>query len=415
MNERVILHCDINHCYAQIEEMKYPQLKSVPMAVGGYETTRHGIILAKNDLAKPFGIKTGDTLREAYEKCPELLIIPPNYEEYLYYSGKIKDIYREYSDRVESFGLDEAWVDISESITRDRSKEIISKEIQDRVYAQLGIHISIGISFNKIFAKLGSDMNKKAGLTFITKENYQDIVWKLDVGELLYVGYATKHKLQRIGIETIGDLANINTLDLKDRLGKMGEIIGMFARGEDTSQVARYIDDKSIKSVGNGITTPKDMVTIQDAKLVFYVLAESIASRLRDLHKKASTISIHLRDTNLSSFSRQMKTKEPLNLAHSIMEYVMKLLREHYQFFIPLRSITLSASDLCDESTTHQLSLFEDTKNMDQQRNLEMTIDHIRERYGFSKIKRCCMLCDEELTDFNPKSDHVIHPIGYFS
>lgn len=412
--DKIILHCDINHCYAQIEEMKYPELKKVAMAVGGYETTRHGIILAKNDLAKPYGIRTGESLREAYEKCPNLLVIPPHYEEYLYYTERIKDIYRDYSDQVESFGLDEAWVDITKSLSLfDGDVLHFVKKMQRRILDEVGINVSIGISFNKIFAKLGSDMNKKAGITYISKENYQSLVWPQPVDHLLYVGRATKQKLYRYGILTIGDLACYDVNKLKQYLGKMGEIIWMFANGKDEASVASILDEDNIKSIGNGITTPKDIINIKEAKLVFYVLAESVASRLRDANYKASTISIHLRDTNLTSFTRQCKIETPTDVCDEIMKHVMKLLKEHYDFHIPLRSVTLSVSQLSDALIPDQLSLFEEENKQDQ-RVLDQTIDQIRNRYGFSSIKRCSMLLDEILTDFNPKQEHIIHPIGYF-
>jgi DNA polymerase-4 len=415
MKDRVILHCDINHCYAQIEEMRYPELKKVPMAVGGHEESRHGIILAKNLLAKKFQIKTGETLRDAVRKCPNLVIVHPHYDEYLYYTEKVKDIYREYTDKVESYGLDEAWVDLTDSISLyGGDGEEIARTIQRRVLEEIGLTISIGVSYNKIFAKLGSDLIKPSGLVVITRENFKEKIWSLPVEDLFYVGRATKNKLELMSINTIEQLATLDIDVLKERFGKMGEVLWYFANGLDVSEVALTSFEREIKSVGNSITTVRDVKSYQDAKLVFYVLAESVASRLRDSGFKGSVISIGLRNTKLEWFTRQRKIGTPTNISNEIMETVLELLKENYDFSVPLRSIGVAVSMLTPESYPTQLNLFVDEKTRDAQRKLDVTVDKIRSRFGFKSIKRCCTLIDEELTDFNPKGDHTIHPLGYF-
>lgn len=411
-NRRVVLHCDINHCYAQIEEMKVPELRKVPMAVGGHETTRHGIILAKNDLAKEYHIKTGDSLREAYAKCPQLVVIPPNYDEYLYYSEKVKDIYRKYTDRVESFGLDEAWIDVSASSKIYGSGEAIAREIKKKVYEQLGLTISVGVSFNKVFAKLGSDMIKPDGLVVIDEENYQRLVWPLPVEELIYIGRATKRKLNEFGIKTIGDLAVFRADLIESRMGKVGLMIHEFANGIDDKSVAFIGYQDEAKSVGNGITTIRDMHSLKDVELVFRVLAESVASRLREMGVQGQVVTIGLRDNELHGLSRQRKLAEPTCLADEILAMAMQLTREHYSFILPLRSISLTMSDLQKPSAVEQLSFFTDHGKI-KQRVLDETVDAIRSRYGFTKIKRCSMLLDDELTNFNPKADHIIFPVSF--
>ncbi len=411
-NRRVVLHCDINHCYAQIEEMKVPELRKVPMAVGGHETTRHGIILAKNDLAKEYHIKTGDSLREAYAKCPQLVVIPPNYDEYLYYSEKVKDIYRKYTDRVESFGLDEAWIDVSASSKIYGSGEAIAREIKKKVYEQLGLTISVGVSFNKVFAKLGSDMIKPDGLVVIDEENYQRLVWPLPVEELIYIGRATKRKLNEFGIKTIGDLAVFRADLIESRMGKVGLMIHEFANGIDDKSVAFTGYQDEAKSVGNGITTIRDMHSLKDVELVFRVLAESVASRLREMGVQGQVVTIGLRDNELHGLSRQRKLAEPTCLADEILAMAMQLTREHYSFILPLRSISLTMSDLQKPSAVEQLSFFTDHGKI-KQRVLDETVDAIRSRYGFTKIKRCSMLLDDELTNFNPKADHIIFPVSF--
>ena len=411
-NRRVVLHCDINHCYAQIEEMKVPELRKVPMAVGGHETTRHGIILAKNDLAKEYHIKTGESLREAYAKCPQLVVIPPNYDDYLYYSEKVKDIYREYTDRVESFGLDEAWIDVSASSKIYGSGEAIAREIKQKVYEQLGLTISVGVSFNKVFAKLGSDMIKPDGLVVIDEENYQQLVWPLPVEELIYIGRATKRKLNEFGIKTIGDRAVFGADLIESRMGKVGVMIHEFANGIDDKSVAFTGYQDEAKSVGNGITAIRDMRSLKDVELVFRVLAESVASRLRDMGVEGQVVTIGLRDNELHGLSRQRKLAEPTCLADEILAMAMQLTREHYSFILPLRSISLTMSDLQKPAAVEQLSFFTDHGKI-KQRVLDETVDAIRSRYGFTKIKRCSMLLDDELTNFNPKADHIIFPVSF--
>ena len=414
MNERVVLHCDINHCYAQIEEMKHPELKNVAMAVGGHEESRHGIILTKNLLAKKYNIKTGESLREALKKCPDLLIIHPHYDDYLYYTEKVKDIYREYSDRVESFGLDEAWIDCTESVKIFGSGKEIAQIIQKRVLEEVGLTVSIGVSFNKIFAKLGSDMMKPMGLVVIDRDNFKETAWNLPVEDLLYVGRSTQIKLNLFGIKTIGDLAQFDIVALKRNLGKMGEIIWYFANGYDNSEVAITGTTSEIKSIGNGITTPKDITTFEEAKLVFYVLCESVASRAKEKGFVGKCISIHLRNTELKSISRQYKFKNATNITEEMMPIILMLLKENYDFSIPLRSITITLSHLLNEDCQVQCSLFESNSKHQKGYDLELTLDKIRSTYGFSSVKRCSMLLDEQLTSFNPKGDHIIFPQGYF-
>lgn len=415
MKERVILHCDINHCYAQIEEMMAPELRNIAMAVGGHEESRHGIILAKNDLAKKYKIKTGESLREAYKKCPHLLIVHPHYEEYLYYTEKVKNIYREYSDRVESFGLDEAWVDISDSVSLYGNPKKIAEIIQQRVLEEVGLTISIGLSFNKIFAKLGSDMIKPMGLVEINRDNYKYKAWDLPVQDLLCVGRATQAKLNLYGIETIGDLACFDVNVLKRNLGKMGEIIYWFANGYDQSEVAFVGSAEEAKSIGNGITTPKDIRNMEEAKIVFYVLCESVAQRAREQGLEGKCVSIHLRDKDLKSFSRQKKIERATNDSDEMMAAVMELLEKNYDFLKPLRSVTVTLSKLQMEKQEYQMSLFENENSRQRKRQLEETIDQIRSLYGHDAVKRCSMLIDEELSGFDPKNDHTIFPVGYFS
>lgn len=412
-SERAILHIDINSCYAQIEEMLIPALKCIPMAVGGHEEDRHGIILAKNNIAKKYNIKTGETLREASKKCVDLLIIHPHYDTYMYYTSKVKDIYREYTNCVESFGLDEAWLDVSASKIFG-SPFAIAKEIQQRVWDEIGLTVSVGVSYNKIFAKLASDMIKPSGLVQIHKENIEDIVWPLPVEDLLYVGRATQKKLNSWGVYTIGELAKMDLQSIRKKLGKMGEIIWGFANGLDTSDVALSEHFVQIKSCGNSITTCRDITTREDAKLIFFVLAESVASRLKESGLKGNALSISIRDIKLKSFTRQKKLDQATNICEIMMQSIMELLNNNCEFDIPLRSIGVSVSQLVPDLPDIQLSLFEDTLKQNNSKRVDTVMDEIRGKFGYNSIKRCALLIDKELTDFNPKGDHTIHPVGYF-
>lgn len=412
--ERIVLHCDINHCYAQIEEMRHPQLREIAMAVGGNEMSRHGIILAKNDLAREFHIRTGESLREAKQKCPHLTIVPPDFPAYLYYSEKVKDIYWEYSDQVEDFGIDEAWIDVSDSVQLFGDGMAIARLIQKRVMEEVGLTVSIGVSFNKIFAKLGSDLVKPNGIVRIGKDNFQKIAWPLAIDQLFYVGRATKEKLHLLGIETIGALACSSRLYLREQLGKMGELIWWFANGENISDVALAGAANEVKSVGNSITTAKNMENADDAKLVLYVLAESVASRLKQKGLKGRVICVSYRTSELKSFSSQQKIEQPTDISEEIAEIAFQLLKVNYRFTYPLRSIGISVSHLHRDRGYSQIQLFKSEKIREKNEKLDVAMQQIREKYGFYKVKRCCLEMDRTLTAFNPEKEHVIHPTGYF-
>ena len=413
--ERWIIHSDINHCYAQIEEMMYPELRNVPMAVGGHEEDRHGIILAKNDLAKKYHIKTGESLRDAFQKCPELLIVPPHYDDYLFYTEEVKRIYREYSDKVESFGLDEAWIDITgtEKLFHKTAMEL-AEEIQRRVFKELGLTVSMGLSFNKVFAKLGSDLDKKLGLAVITRDNFKDMVFPLPIADILYIGKATSSQLNERNIYTLGDLALSSKEYIKSFLGKNGEMVWLFANGYDTLSVNS--SQQVIKSVGNGITAKHDIHTIEEAKIVLSMLAESVAKRLRQSNKLGSVISIGMRYKDLQGLSRQKRVDTPTNIAQEILDMVMILLRDNWNMAIPLRSLSISVSSLVEKETyAYQMSLFNTANEEDryEQLHLEEVIQEIKERWGEKSIKYGHSLLDEELSDFSTQLGMDIHPPGF--
>ena len=412
--ERFIMHSDINHCFAQIHEMMYPQLKEIPMLVGGSEKKRNGIVLAKNLLAKNYGIKTAMTLRDALELCPHVLIIHPDYDAYKYYSEKVKDIYREYSDQVESFGIDEAWVDLSHSTKLFGSAVSIAQKIQQRVLDEIGITISIGLSFNKIFAKLGSDLIKPSGFVVIKKSNYRDIVFPLPVSDLLNVGPATTEKLNKIGIHTIGDLANSSLERINQLLGKNGDMVWAFANGLDYSDVNHQGFSRPPKSVGNSITTVKDITNRNQLKIVFQVLVESVASRLKDHNLVGKVVRISIRNSSLKSFSKQTTLVSSTNTSTTIIKAVLDLANDDRTFNEPIRSIGVVLSKLTSDNHATQLNLFYDANYYHKEKILDETIDKIRNKYSFEIIQRANVLEDRVLTNFNPKGSHTIFPVGFF-
>ena len=412
MLDRYIYHIDINHCFAQIEEMMNPKLKEVPMCVGGDEKTRSGIVLARNLKAKEYGIKTAETLREALRKCPDLVIVPSHYKEYIYYTNKVKDIYKEYTDLVESYGLDEAWLDVTRSYKLFGKPFDLPKIIQDRVYEEIGLTVSVGVSWNKIFAKLGSDMIKPSGLVYIAPYNFKEVVWTLPAEDLLFVGQKTKEKLNSIGIFTIGDIANADIKKLKKHFGVKGLEMYNYANGLDTSEVkpVGYVEEP--KSIGNGFTPPKDMITLEETKVLMTHLVDGIASRLREAKKMGDIITIAPRDINLKSFTRRKKISSPTDSNKVILDTAVELLNAHYDFDIPLRSISIQVSGLVDaQNIPEQISIFDEiNEDKKDQETIEKTIEELRERFGYHVVKRASALLDKATENLDVKKGNVVYP-----
>lgn len=411
--ERTILHCDLNNFYASVECAKDPSLRNIPLAIAGNQELRHGIILAKNQLAKQLGIKTGQAIWEAKQICEDLILLPPDFKEYQRCSKMVKEIFTDYTDFIEDFGIDESWLDVTQSKALFGDGKTIAETIQQRIYHEIGLTSSIGVSFNKIFAKLGSDYKKPMGITIITPENYREIVWPLPVEDLLYVGRSTTDKLNQLGIRSIGDLAQFNYGRLKQVLGKWGEYLWRFANGQDHSEVAKQTYLFPIKSIGNGITAPRDIYDIEDFRLIAYVLCESIIARMREQHLAARCISVQFRNINLISFTRQMTFTVPIYTVKRLVDIAVSLCQENYHFQVPLRSMSISVSRLLSRNAYHQLSLFEDIDDTEEEA-LDVVMEQIRKRFGTFSVRRCSMKSDLELTGFDPFSDHTIHPVNFF-
>lgn len=408
--KRCVLHIDCNKFYASVECLYRPELRDKPMAVGGDPENRHGIILTKNEIASKYGLTVGEPLWKARQKCPDLVVVPPNYPLYLRFSALTRKIYEDYSEFIEPFGLDECWLDVTGS---EKSGEEIAHEIRKRVKSQLGITVSVGVSFNKVFAKLGSDYKKPDAVTVIDESNYKDIAWNLPCGDLLMVGRSAQKKLNAYGINTIGDLADTDVAVLKSLFGKNGEMLHSFANGTECSPVRHKDEISDVKSVGNSTTAPRDLVNEEDVKTVFRVLCESVSTRLREKGLKGRVVTIYVRDKELSSFSRQMKIPANTDISTEIFYYAMKLFCTNYFWNKPIRSLGVSVSDF--DVTYEQFDFEKTVENREKQERLEIAVDSLRRRFGNYCIGRACQLKDTELSKFNPHEEHIIHPVGFFS
>ncbi len=409
--ERTVLHVDCNKFYASVECLYRPDIRNKPVAVGGNPETRHGIILTKNEIASRYGLTVGEPLWKAYQKCPDLIVVPPNYPLYMRFSKLCRKVYEDYSEYIEPFGLDESWLDVTGN---QQSGMEIAEEIRQRIKFELGITVSIGVSFNKIFAKLGSDYKKPDAITCIGRDNYQEIAWKLPVGDLLLVGRSTAAKLNSYGIFTIGDLANADTRMLRSLLGKNGEMLHDFANGRENQRVKHKNEETEVKSVGNSTTTPRDLVNDDDVRAVLRVLAESVARRLREQGLRGRTVTIHVRDTGLHAFSRQTKLLTPTDLSTEILDAGMTLFRSNYHWSVPIRSLGICVSDF-EWEYCEQFDFAGTAEQRERERKIEETVDALRRRFGVYCIQRACQMNSGGLNEFNPHDEHIIHPIGYFA
>lgn len=392
---RVILHSDLNNFFASVECALAPELKGKPMAVCGSQELRHGIVLAKSEEAKKYGIKTAMTVVEAKRLCPSLIIVPPRHEKYVYYSQQARKIYLDYTDLVEPFGIDEAWLDVTASCVFG-SGEQIADEIRSRMKNELGLTCSVGVSYNKVFAKLGSDLKKPDGTTVISRENRIKTVWRLPVENLLYVGKSTLEKLNKYNIYTIGDLAGTSEEFLIEKFGKWGETLSKYARGDDDSPVKKYGEEEEAKSIGNSVTPYRDLKTIEDVKNVLAYLCESVSERaLRYGAGKARTVTLSVRDNALVWITRQAKLPYPSLLSGDIFSAAVELFKKNYDFRRPIRSIGVTLSDFMGEGEGEQLAIGQDVKKYEKRLELEKKVNALREKYGKNSVRRGITLSDE--------------------
>ena len=396
---RVILHSDMNSFYASVEMMLNPSLKDTVMAVGGSTEKRNGIILAKSEKAKKMGVKTGMALWEARQCCPDIVIVHPQYEQYIKYSKLAREIYERYTDRVEPFGSDESWLDVTQSTKLYGSGEQIAERIRQEVKSELGLTVSIGVSFNKIFAKLGSDMKKPDAITVITRENFKEKVWGLPVEDLLFVGRATKSKLNRCGITTIGDLARFPDYLLKSKLGKNGLMIHAYAKGKDISPVVPVGFESQIKSIGHGITCISDLENNTEVCNVIQELSQSIGQKLRKHGLAARGVQIYIRDKNLygSQWQTQMLYSSQCSL--DISRTAKELFMRSYRWTDNVRSVTVRAINLIPAYIPVQLSLFNDIEQREKMLKIERSIDEIRRRFGYDAVTYASLIGNFKMPD----------------
>lgn len=411
--ERVILHCDANAFYASVECLYTPALRDKPVAVSGDAEARHGIILTKNQIAKAYGVQTGEAIWMARQKCPELVCVPPDYALYMRFSGKLRKIYQQYSDRVEPFGLDEAWVDLSGPGVTLREGEHIAHEIRRRVKKELGITISVGVSFNKVFAKLGSDMKKPDAVTVIPSDSFREKIWGLPVGELLFVGPSTRRKLADMNVRTIGGLARMDPQWLNAKFGKNGLILQAYANGLDMSPVMPTEFCAAIKSIGNSATPPHDLQTMDDVRCLYYLLAEAVAARLRQEGMRSACVSISARTTGLVTRSRQITLERPTNLTGEIAQTALRLFDGRFGQGFPYRSAGLSCSALSPDGAPVQLDFVGDEAQRMKMERLESSVDRLRRQYGHQVVQRGIVLLDPGYAQINPVEEHTVHPVAF--
>ena len=393
-----VLHCDLNNFYASVEQTINPALKGKAVAVSGNPETRSGIILAKNTMAKNMGVKTGEVIWQAKQKCPDLVCVPPHFEYYVHYSKAVRKIYEQYTDKVEGFGLDECWLDVTDSKIFGTPFEIAEK-IRNQVREETGLTISVGVSFTKTFAKLGSDLKKPDATTEINKENYKNIVWPLPVQDMIFIGRQTQNKLNHMGIFNLGQLARASTKALVQAFGVVGERMQKSARGEDVEPVRNCDVQREIKSVSHGITTLRDMETFKDAHQVIEFLSDMVATRLRRYGFFSNLIHLDIRRNNLTHESRQCHVP-PTNNHEDIFKAACRLLADMWQTKqedLPLRSLSVGAGGLTDVGGSVQLCMFDERSERALQ--LELSVDQIRKKFGFGAIKKASMLHCDLLTD----------------
>ena len=403
------MHSDLNNFYASVELLRRPELKGYPVIVVGSKEDRHGVVLAKNEIAKRMGVKTGEVYWQAKKKCGEdLKEVPVDFSAYIRASKEVRKIYADYTDRIEPFGIDECWLDVSESVNLFGSGRTIADTIRERVKKETGLTVSIGISFNKIFAKLGSDMRKPDAVTEITPDNFRALVWVLPVEELLFVGKATKEKLRRLGIQTIGELANAPKELLIKHLGKWGEYLHIYANGLDDSPVSMESEEENVKSVGNSLTLYHDLTKDEEVETVLFMLADSVSMRMRDAGlPQARTVKIWVRENDfVTDFTRQ-KAMEPTSSGVEIGKKAMQLFKEYYHWEKPVRALGVSVSNFAYGA--EQMSIFDSSDKKEKLNRLEDAIDSLRGKYGNSVIRPAVILQDKRLSGLEFKDNHLTH------
>lgn len=394
--ERVILHCDCNNFFASVEADMNPELKKYAFAVCGDPEYRHGIILAKNEKAKKYGVETAEPIWQAKRKYPQLVLVKPHHNKYKEYSKKIFDIYCRYTDLVEPFGMDECWLDVTGSQKLFGSGEKIANELREIIKKEVGVTISVGVSYNKIFAKMGSDYKKPDAVTVITKENFKTLLYPLKACELFTVGRKAAAKLKTLGVETIGDIAEIGEDVLENLLGVQGKVIFQYANGYDYSKVNHFEYRDAYKSIGNGMTFKVDLKTMAEVRTCVYFLADKVSARLRNHNVLCAGLQVGIRDTKMKTVMRSCSLDSPTDLAYDLAEEAIKLIEENVDIEKePIRALSITGTKLLDSFTVfNQASFFdiEEHQKHEKEERLEIARDKIRKKYGLEKLTRCSLM-----------------------
>lgn len=402
--DRAILHCDMNNFYASVECMLNPSIKDKPVAVCGSQKDRHGIVLAKNYHAKDCGVKTGDAIWQAQNKCKDIVIIDtPHFDEYLKYSKLARNLYREYTDLVEPMGLDECWLDVTASTKLFGTPEKIANELREKVKSKFDLTISVGVSFNKTFAKLGSDMKKPDATTVITRENFKTVVWPLPVSDLFGVGRRTNEKLKQQFIYTIGDLANTKKDRLKNLFGKNGVYLYEAANGLEDDEVQKYDELDEVKSISHGITTVKDLENDDEVWAVMLELAQEIGFKLRAKELRANGVYVSIRDDKLFWEQYQKRLKSSEQSAINIAKCAFKLFKERYNWERNIRNVTIGVTNLSQEDRPEQLSIFDCMENKGKIEKAEKVMEELNMRFGEEIVKSATLLKNDNLPNSRRK------------
>lgn len=395
--ERIILHSDLNAFYASVETMLHPELKGHPVAVCGSVEDRHGIVLTKSQQAKEAGVKTGMAIWQAKEKCPRLIVVQPHYDQYLKYSKAAHEIYSRYTDRIEPFGIDEVWLDVSDGQHSFSHGKTVADELRETMKSELGLTVSVGVSYNKIFAKLGSDMKKPDGTTVISEDSFKEKVWPLPASDLLFVGRATTKRLYGYGITTIGGIARTDPEYLRSWFGINGVKMWQFANGFDRSRVCNYGYEPPAKSVGHGITFTADLIDNTEVCHAFLELAQGVSKKLRATNAAAMAVSIFVRNNQLYWQQHQAKLANPTQSWRDLAETAFTLFREKYNLRHPIRSLTITAIRLIPADAPRQTDLFFDQEAFEKQEKLEKAVLDIRRRFGNAAVTLAGLMNNKKL------------------
>ena len=414
--DRTILHCDLNSFYASVELLDHPELRDRPVAVCGDPESRHGIILAKNEPAKAFQVKTAETIWQARRKCPDLVLLPAHHGKYRAYSKKVNAIYERYTDLVEPFSIDESWLDVTGTLHLfGGDGKALADRIRRAVREELGLTVSVGVSFNKVFAKMGSDYKKPDATTVITRENFKDLLWPLPVTDLLFVGKAAARVLAEYGIRTVGDLARFDREALGNILGKGGYTLHDYAAGEEHAPVVPARDLPGPKSVGSGLTYPRNLRGWAELRSALTELADEVAARLRRHALKCTAVQVTIRDPDFKDICRQKKLAAPTYVSRDLAEAAMELVRASWREKAPVRALTVTAQNLVEEGDAgEQLDLFaaNAAPRRDKLEKLEKAMDGIRGRFGREAISPASHIHREDRRPIPPGPPEEVRPTG---